>query len=307
MALTAYLSDLRDLLHDVGGNFYTDAALTGYIYNARRQIAQDAYCLRTVTKSSSGVTGYTIVNGGSGYSASPTITISAPSGLSFAPVQATATATVLAGVITAITITNPGGGYLAAPTLTVTDVSGSGANITLAIASVWTANVNQETYNFTDATTVVTANTPGYSSVFAVQDITVSWGSFKPQLSKMPWSAFQAYFRAINTGMSNTPSYWAQIGRGTNSVAYLYPIPSQQAEMQWDCYCLPIDLVNDSTVEALPLPWTEAVKWYAAYRAYMAAQRQPDAQSMLGEYARKLQSYSGVTSPAVVPQIYGDY
>jgi len=307
MALTAYLSDLRDLLHDTGSNFYTDAKLTTYINAARNQIAQDGYCLRAVTTSSSGVTGYSIVSGGSGYSASPTLTISAPSGLSFAPVQATATATVVAGVITAVTITNPGGGYLAAPTVTITDPTGSGADITLTISSVWTANVNQETYTFANASAVITANNPGYSSVFAVQDITVSWGSFKPQLSKLPWSAFQAYFRAINTGMSNTPSYWSQLGRGTNSTVYLYPIPSQQAEMQWDCYCLPIALVDDTTVEALPLPWTEAVKWYAAYRAYMAAQRQPDAQAMLGEYSRKMQSYSAVSSPAVVPQIYGDF
>ena len=58
----------------------------------------------------------TITSGGSGYSAAPTVTISAPN--ETGGVQATATATISGGIVTAITITEPGTGYTSAPTIT---------------------------------------------------------------------------------------------------------------------------------------------------------------------------------------------
>ncbi len=58
----------------------------------------------------------TITSGGSGYSAAPTVTISAPN--QTGGIQATATATITSGVVTAITITEPGTGYTSAPTIT---------------------------------------------------------------------------------------------------------------------------------------------------------------------------------------------
>ena len=58
----------------------------------------------------------TITSGGSGYSAAPTVTISAPN--ETGGVQAAATATISGGIVTAITITEPGTGYTSAPTIT---------------------------------------------------------------------------------------------------------------------------------------------------------------------------------------------
>jgi hypothetical protein len=69
----------------------------------------------------SGLLAIGVPNGGSGYSATPTVTITDPTGTG-----ATAMATVSNGVITGITITNPGSGYTN-PTVTITDASGSGA------------------------------------------------------------------------------------------------------------------------------------------------------------------------------------
>lgn len=67
------------------------------------------------------VSSITIVNGGTGYLAA-LVQLSAPE--VDGGVQATATATVVAGVVTEIVVTNPGSGYLIAPTVSITS-SGS--------------------------------------------------------------------------------------------------------------------------------------------------------------------------------------
>jgi FtsP/CotA-like multicopper oxidase with cupredoxin domain len=68
------------------------------------------------------LTGITITSGGSGYSATPAVTITGGGGTG-----ASATATVTAGVITAITLGSGGTGYTSTPTVTITDTAGTGA------------------------------------------------------------------------------------------------------------------------------------------------------------------------------------
>ena len=70
-----------------------------------------------------------LIGGGTNYSNSPTVTISAPTGTS--GTQAFASANVSGNVITNIYITNPGSGYITTPTITVTDSTGSGAVVTI--------------------------------------------------------------------------------------------------------------------------------------------------------------------------------
>jgi FtsP/CotA-like multicopper oxidase with cupredoxin domain len=72
----------------------------------------------------------TVVDGGTGYSATPSVTVNdaylpAPPALgAFTP--ATVTATVAGGVITGFTIVDPGAGYMA-PVVSITDATGTGA------------------------------------------------------------------------------------------------------------------------------------------------------------------------------------
>lgn len=71
-----------------------------------------------------GVLSIAVTSGGSGYTSAPQVIISAPNGASSAPIQATATATVLNGVVTSVTITQKGKGYDEANPPTVTFVGG---------------------------------------------------------------------------------------------------------------------------------------------------------------------------------------
>ena len=75
-----------------------------------------------------------VQSGGSGYSATPTVTITPAVG-DVTGSGATATAVVTAGVVTGITVTNPGTGYTAAPTVRITDVTGIGATALAAVGT----------------------------------------------------------------------------------------------------------------------------------------------------------------------------
>ncbi len=87
----------------------------------------------TATVTNGVVSGVTLSAGGTGYVATPTVSISAPT----AGVTATAIATVdpTWGVITAVTVTNGGSGYTAAPTVNIVGPGGAGAGAT-AIATI---------------------------------------------------------------------------------------------------------------------------------------------------------------------------
>ena len=52
----------------------------------------------------------------------------------------------------------------------------------------------------------------------------------------------------------------------------MYPLPSQTYQLEWDCLCLPSDLVDDQSVEVLQQPWTDVVPYFAAHLAFAELQ-----------------------------------
>lgn len=284
MALNAYISDVQQLLHDTGASFYTVSLITGWINDARQQVAKNAECIRVLPPNSSGVASFNIVNGGSGYSNPITVTLSAPNLLG--GVQATATATQSGGAINAVNLGVAGSGYVLPPTVTITGGAGTGANVTASLVPAVFTTANQEVYQFSTFNTFV-QQTSGVSGILALKQIAAYWGNIKPPLNYKPWTWFNAYRRSWPQ-FSNFPCEWSQYGQGQSGSFYLWPIPSQVLGLDLDCICVPTALASDSDPEAIPAPWTDAVKYFAAYRALMYAQRMEDAQAMLGLYAQFL-------------------
>ena len=77
------------------------------------------------------ITGIKVVNGGSGYTAVPTVQITGGGGTG-----ATATATVSAGKVSAIAVTSGGSGYTTTPTVTISGGGGTGATA-LPLVAIW--------------------------------------------------------------------------------------------------------------------------------------------------------------------------
>jgi hypothetical protein len=130
----------------------------------------------------------TVNTGGTGYATLPTITISGGAG-----VNATATATITAGVVTAITVVDPGTGYTSVPTVTIAPVNGTSSAGAFVIGIEYTILVPGDT-DFTligaadsVAGTVFTATGVGagtgtatYSGTGATA--TATTGSLSPQV-----------------------------------------------------------------------------------------------------------------------------
>jgi len=94
-----------------------------------------------------------VIAGGSGYTAIPTVTISAPNNAN--GVQALASATISGGAVTTINLSEAGTGYTVAPTVTLSGGGGTGANAVAGIV----------TFKKGTVTVLVTNGGSGYTNV----------------------------------------------------------------------------------------------------------------------------------------------
>lgn len=303
--LSDYVTDLQDYMNDPLNQFSSETQKVRWINKARHRIAGECQCVRVVTPSSGSIDTMPVSAGGTGYT-SATVTISSPDAMGVNFTQATATANLSMGAVASITITNPGTGYVNTPTVTISG-DGTGATATATLTDFWAVQANQEVYSFEDAAAIIAQYTPGVSQIFGVQSIAVAWGAMKPVLRYVDWSSMQAYMRSINYATSSYPAVWAQYKQGQKANVYLYPIPSQLNQMEWDCYCDVIDLEDDNDVEAIPFPYSDAVTWLAAYFSYLNAQRRDDANMAMSEYKRFLREGRAYSTPSMNPDFYPNW
>lgn len=309
--LNSYIQRTQRLLHDPNAQFWSVSDLTAYINEGRNQIAMEGQCIRVLPPTSSNIGAINVVNGGTGYSANPTVTITGQG------TGASATAVVSAGVITAIALVSGGQGYFPQSTgVTITDPTGHGATATVFIANALATANNIEVYNFSQYNALVQlaptglagggqGGGPGVLSIFGVDGISISWGQgMKPTVFHFDWSSFQAYLRAYSIGLMGYPSYASQYGQGVNGSIALWPIPSGTYAMDWDCFCLPIPLASDSDPEAIPFPWTDAVPTFAAHLAFENSRQTDNADRMLKKYQWFMQRAGTFSRFGAVPDYY---
>jgi hypothetical protein len=112
-----------------------------------------------------------------------------------------------------------------------------------------------------------------------------------------PWDWFVAY--QLNHPATATPVMSHQ-GQGTFADIY---ISSLAGGGLWvDVVGVPAALVDDTTPDALPFPWTDAVPFYAAYYAYMSFQRQADADMFMMRYRDLMRRARGESTSTMLPE-----
>ena len=303
--LSSYVSTVRDFVNDPNGQFWTVYQINDYVNRARNRVCLDSQCLRVLPPSTASIATATASVVGSGYT-SPTVTINAPDG-PVGGVQAVLTANVVGGQITSYTIVNAGTGYAGPPIITITDPTGSGAVCAVTLTTQLTTSPNQETYPLSSFTPAIQLANPGVLEAFAIQSISASWGQLKPTLDYRSWTDFQAKYRAYNIGAQNYPTVWSMYGSGQGGTVYCWPIPAGYAAWDIDCYCVPIPLLTDSTVDAVPYPHNDCVPYYAAYLAFSNAQRKDDAQYYMQLYRERMIASGMFVTPSWSPSAYEGY
>ncbi len=295
MALwSTYHKQVTRFLRESKQEFVNPENITGYINRARREVAMRAMCVRRLTPISGSIETITVTAGGTGYSASPTVTISAPdfpSGI--APYangsQATATAVVSAGVIVAISVTYGGYGYFQ-PVITITDTSGTGATASAVVVGVNTIVLGQEQYRLAD---IDVSQFPGVDSVYLVHSVAVIYSNYRYVLPQYDFTTYQAYIRQYPFQYTYVPTMSAQTGQGSDGTMFFYPLPSQTYQVEYDCFCLPADMTStDGSPDVIPKPWDDVVPYFAAHLAYLDLQNYNAANFYFDLYNKMLIRYS---------------
>jgi hypothetical protein len=305
-SLYTYLKQVRRFLRDGNMELEDDGDLIEYINQARRETAMRAQCIRILPAISNPVVACTITAGGSGYT-DPVAVISppdAPSG--FLPVpqgaQATATVTMLGGVIISVNINYGGAGYFQ-PQISITDPTGTGFEGTLAVAPINTMNQGQEQFPFS---AVDLSQFPGVGAIYFVRSVGIIFSNYRYVVSTYSFSTYQAMIRQyVASQFQYVPAYASQFGQGTNGTLFLYPPPSQTYQMEWDCQCLPQDLIDDQSVEAIADPWVDAVPYFATHLSFLGLQNGNTARMYKDLYEERMKNFRAYVSPGISINKYG--
>jgi hypothetical protein len=307
VSLFTYMQSTQRFLREHKQEFVNPADLVSNINDARRVIALETQCIRVLTPVSGPVVQAKLIAGGSGYT-NPSVTITPPdypSGVAPNPSgqQATAQANLQGNVISDIVILNGGDGYFQ-PQGQITDPTGTGASFTLTVQPFNQVNQGQEVYNFSD---IDLSRNTGCRAVFAVRSISLIYANYRYSLPVYPFSVYQAAIRQFPFAYQYVPTFASQFGQGVSGSLYFYPLPSQVYQCEFDCQCLPEDLSDNQSYEAIPEPWTELVKYYAASLAMIQLQNYNASKFFEGLYNAAKVSYSNSARIGRAVNPYGRY
>lgn len=177
--------------------------------------------------------------------------------------------------------------------------------------------LGQRAYNFSSIV-FTNAAIQGALSVRRINYV-VGAGQKTVWLREYEW--FDLYYLNNPVPVNGYPQHAAQhqqgaAGPGTGGGAgtaatgtfLLDPPPDAIYTLNCDCNCYPISLVDDTTVEALPFPWTDAVSFLAAYYALMSSQTSEREAQAARMYQQHYQTFLAKartnTNPAVLPFMY---
>jgi hypothetical protein len=130
---------------------------------------------------------------------------------------------------------------------------------------------------------------------------TDGWAEIFPREWEWFWSNCLCGPVSIQSGLPDT---FSVLKPGIGGGFYLSPTPNAGFLISADCVGYPVNLVDDTTPEQIPAPWTEAIQYYAAYLALLNTQRNADADAMLQRYSLFEARATQITTPTTLPVQY---
>lgn len=247
--LSDYLLDTTDILRDANYQFTTQAQLTRYINQARREVAKRSACLEAV------VTGQSAF----GTSAQP--------------------GNMIPGAFIPGTLPGSASG----------NANEAGATATASNQFVTIPGVEMYTYNYANPFLQaqyqgydkviyvfnISCDIGGYTP-------TLRWMPWD-----MLQSYCRAYNLGVTSYPSVWSA--KGVGENGQAWLFPMPTNMGFATMTWQCICTPKPLYTNADYEVIPSLYNNCVKYYAAYLAYMGQQRTGMAQIMRGLFDEQLQ------------------
>lgn len=311
--LNTYLKEIQRLLRDAKQDLFNPETLISWINIARKEVAMRAQCCRVMTNSSGAIIRATVTNPGTGYLNAPTVVITAPdfpSGVAPYPngSQATGVATINPPVaghgVNSVNITYGGWGYYQ-PQITLVDSlsGGTGATVVPILSPLNLLIPGQEVYPFS---AIDLTGNPGAEAVYYVRSVAVIYANFRYTVRIYDFSTYQSLIRNYTAGAYQyVPTFGAMFGQGVSGSFYFYPLPSQQQITEWDCLVLPSDLETDLSVELIPEPWCQAVKYFALHLAFLSVSNFNAATMYEQLFDKQLLRYSQYARIGRAPNRYG--
>jgi hypothetical protein len=299
-SLSSYITQVRRLLHDANGNFYTDQQLTDYINEARKRTVRDTGCLREVV----------VTQTPCQVAPSATINNATPS----YPVIWTANTAYnlndfIFSNIFIYQVTQAGTTSSTAPPYPANNVNNYSnyppstqfLNGTCGLTYVG----NCENISF-PALTQLMGSSPlspsNGNTVLDIVNINLYWGNTRVPLDYLAWTDFNGRLRFWQNYIGRPIAYSVY---GQQQI-YIGPVPDQVYQLEIDLVVLPLDLSlnTPSTTDVINDPYTTPVQYYAAYTAKYYEQSFGEAEIYKQEYFKHAQSVLNSVYTRRLPSVY---
>ena len=165
---------------------------------------------------------------------------------------------------------------------------------------------NAGPYSFSSIAFPSPSSSTGIAGPLNVRTLWFLIGSGQKRLRPRSWPWFSLYHMNSPVPQQGPPAVWAQYGQGMNGSLYLNT-PDINYTLAADTVCVPIPLVDDTTVEAIPPLWQTAVQYYAVYVALLASQtgsRMEEADQFFKRYELFIQRARMFATSDVLPGNY---
>ncbi len=166
-----------------------------------------------------------------------------------------------------------------------------------------TLTLGQRVYDFASINYGVSATT-GIAGPLSLRQVLYTVGSGQVWVTPRVFEWFTLYHLNNPVPGSGVPEEWSQYGQGSTGSFYVDKLPDDDYALTIDSSCYPIDLVDDTTVDAIPYIYSDAVSYFACYLAFLSAQsgaRQADAQRMFDLYEKFRDRARRFSNSSVLP------
>lgn len=136
--------------------------------------------------------------------------------------------------------------------------------------------------------------------VLNVRQITYAVASGQAALHSRPFPWFNQYVLAQSVPTAGVPESWSQFGQGATGSIFINLLDGPYT-LSLDCVGYPVALDDDSTAEAIPYQFTDAVPFFAAYFAALTANDMDRADALFKEYSKFAARGRQATTSSVLP------